>query len=66
MTEDEAMQKWCPILGLAGAAFASAGRVAGGPKNCIGSACMLWRWDVEKCRKGPEVDHGYCGLAGKP
>lgn len=25
--------------------------------NCVGSACMAWRWTREKT-------HGYCGLAG--
>jgi hypothetical protein len=31
--------------------------------TCVASTCMAWRWDVEKCLKGPGVDHGYCGLA---
>lgn len=40
MTEEEAKTKWCPM----------AQRIAGdamefGIKNCIGSACMMWRWD---------------------
>lgn len=34
--------------------------------RCIASACMAWRWDIERNRAGPEIDHGYCGLAGKP
>ena len=68
MTEDEAKTKWCPMV-----------RWSGGPDikltnregkggfgvavTCIGSDCMMWRWDgdsrVEDC-------HGHCGLGGKP
>lgn len=37
-------------------------------RNCMGSACMAWRWvhnwDGER-DMGPSED-GYCGLAGRP
>jgi len=28
--------------------------------RCFGSACMMWRWQDEKLKRG------YCGLAGNP
>jgi hypothetical protein len=66
MTEEQARTKWCPMVRFQhqlgtnrDACFDHAGT------HCIGSDCMMWRWDVEACREGPEVDHGYCGLAGK-
>lgn len=40
--------------------------------NCIGSACMSWRWDVSpfqaECDPHPTAGRalGHCGLAGKP
>jgi hypothetical protein len=72
MTEEEAKQKWCPMVRYydrnSEMAYNAWYDTSGGEGRCkcIGSACMMWRWDVDKCRKGPEVDHGYCGLAGKP
>ena len=68
MTESEAKQKWCPILGLAGAAM----NTTDGGRNCIGSACMMWRNQpiterVQDLYVGDGTDGGgYCGLAGKP
>mgnify|MGYP000181417732 CR=1 FL=1 len=69
MTEDEAKTKWCPHVRV------ETGHIEGPAVNrsdsdwpmgrCIGSACMAWRWDAEKCRQG-QINHGYCGLAGKP
>lgn len=73
MTEEEAKQKWCPHTQVAHGNMAEFGRA-----NCIGSACMMWRWDAitpEEKRQlrvygddtGPLlVIPGYCGLGGKP
>ena len=65
MTEEEAKHTRC-----CGPEGCGEMRYDGSPldqkRHCIGSACMAWRWDVEKNRKGPGIDHGYCGLAGKP
>ncbi len=74
MTEDEAKMKWCPMTRSISVDIEdkdSGNRVHGAAdpfehSRCIGSACMMWRWDIDLCRKGPEIDHGYCGLAGKP
>jgi len=67
MTEAEAKQKWCPILGLAGAVMKS----TDGERKCIGSACMMWR--EQTVNESPDLMRGvqyvtyrYCGLAGKP
>lgn len=64
MTEEEAKTKWCPF----------ARDVDGAPTtNCIGSACMAWRWDHDIYRESPYVPRyvpseteGHCGLAEKP
>ena len=59
MTEEEAKTKWCP--------FARNGGEAGCNRlqstECLGSACMAWRWSEEFADADTE---GYCGLAGKP
>jgi hypothetical protein len=75
MTEGDAKRKWCPFSRYAYPDGATGNRE---PDNkyvhpftlaatrCLGSGCMGWRWDVSACQKGPDVDEGYCGLAGKP
>ena len=87
MTEDEAKKKWCPMVRGAtfGVAFVNnrfemrfnPEDSRGGAEyvTCIGSACMMWRWDwspgdVRDFKKNhpgeecPELD-GRCGLAGE-
>lgn len=78
MTEEEAKTKWCPMvkydLGRSvnrDACYDNAGT------HCVGSACMMWRWDAitpEEKRQlrvygdstGPLLAiPGFCGLAGK-
>lgn len=85
MTEEEAKTKWCPMFSMA---YETAGYNMGdGPEtltrrpvraNCIGSACMMFRWDeVRNPNWHPHMatteepfirseTEGYCGLAGKP
>ncbi len=56
MTEDDAKTKWCPharILGqgrdLDGCAVAgTVNRGQGFEARCIASACMAWRWQLER------------------
>jgi len=78
MTEDEAKTKWCPFsnvyvpyhnIGAAG----NRGSLLEGHQmpekhiRCLGSGCMSWRWgDFVEVIDGKRVDHGFCGLAGKP
>jgi hypothetical protein len=39
----------------------------GAPLNCIGSACMAWRWYTGEIAPHEGTGtHGYCGKAGKP
>lgn len=80
MTEDEAKTKWCPFVRLVAAdqeqeklvysgnrlLDPDSGKIHTKGALCIASACMAWRWDIDKNRAGPDVDHGYCGLAGVP
>lgn len=65
MTEAEAFKRWCPF-----ARVASTGGACNRAQNsqvdesqlarCIGSACMVWRWDIGD--QGGR--NGFCGLAG--
>ena len=73
MTEDEAKQKWCPMVRL--------GSVNGNAHyegfcwnnrgddtheaNCIASECMAWREDSYWNGESKRITAGYCGLAGK-
>jgi hypothetical protein len=63
MNEEEARTKWCPMMG-----------VDHSEECCIGSTCMMWRWNSEfTLPEGhvlPDIKdsatEGYCGLGGKP
>lgn len=73
MTETEAKTKWCPM-----ARSPSYGFVANRDSEsdsmytsfeeasrCIGSNCMMWRWEIITGLGRLDTDTGYCGLAGK-
>ena len=67
MTEDEAKDKWCPLVRLRPDYLheAAHNRVTTGSApntNCIATRCMMWR-QSHVVLNGPV--HGYCGLAGK-
>ena len=77
MTEDEAKTKWCPhrrigeeVSGGIDAVYHYAATNNGA--RCIGSGCMMWRWEYGYNPNLPidhapiKTDHGHCGLAGKP
>ena len=63
MTEEEAKQKWCPMM-----------RQGDRIGTCIGSDCMMWRKEKRgfKFLADGGIDlsgvyyAGWCGLAGKP
>lgn len=71
-----------PMSYAAGAAYAVYSQPHGGaPFNCLGSACMAWRWkgwsrapgdDFSFTIDNPTADHpdylhyGFCGKAGRP
>jgi hypothetical protein len=72
MTEDEAKTKIC-----CGPPQVAAQMMRARPAYCAGSACMAWRWNVEKGYQQMAADwtpadttktapHGFCGLAGRP
>ena len=81
MTEEEAKTKWCPLLGIASAAFhANREARSDAPKKCIGSGCMMWRENQSMqdvvlgnpaggrksiIKQMAPDGTGYCGLAGK-
>ena len=81
MTQKEAKTKWCPMVRLAWAlngGSAGYGNTAitanrwgsGDPLEgslCIGSACMMWQWEIAPYPGDNQDDGiGFCGLAGKP
>lgn len=66
MTELDALKKWCPMK-----RNNSGGNLGMGDGNntyCIASLCMMWRGHQERSisSHGHPVEHGFCGLAGKP
>jgi len=76
-TEDEARTKWCPFVRLR--LFTTGGSQNRGHEtddkaDCIGSACMAWRWATTITEVYPRAGiarantktEGYCGLAGQP
>jgi len=78
MTEAEAKRKWCP---MGKGPVPDVERYAITSHFCIGSACMMWRWQKKSAVKfnyntgqffnpAPLNDdgnlRGFCGLAGKP
>jgi hypothetical protein len=71
MTEEEAKTKWCPMFRCAGDG-GNADADGGRRTKCIGTRCMMWRWQYDTVADGPDgVDYklvrttqGYCGLAG--
>jgi len=74
LTEAEAKTRWCPFGRVpADRNDVLSGSVNRSPmwssaSNCIGSACMAFRWFHDEADKGKPLPltHGYCGLAGKP
>jgi hypothetical protein len=74
LTEQEAQTKRCqesfgPPLSQDGMSAAASPisvyqAVQTSPMNCIGSACMAWRFSADETGDG--VSRGYCGKAGLP
>ncbi len=71
MTEDEAKKKWCPMVRTGLVAGMAVNHHIGGDvddcNRCIGSGCMMWRWDNYRTgwhKSGAIVADGFCGLAG--
>lgn len=73
VTEEEAKTKFCPeTIQPVG----TDDRVWHDGQNCIGSACMAWRWQASLSVNNPSHvpgegqnvtrNRGYCGKAGRP
>ena len=81
MTEEEAKTKWCPFVRVLASIDIGPNPVAITSFNvdnkgsrhgeCIGSACMAWRWACRPGSNGADgrpkdyPGDGYCGLAGE-
>jgi len=77
MTEDDAKKKWCPMsrygdFNLGGAL--NRGLDEAGTLNCVGSSCMMWRWEMTpsaaaRTKENNDVitsePSGFCGLSGR-
>jgi hypothetical protein len=78
MTEEDAKQKWRPMVNHYNALHEPCGNsfaMMGSPNDwrhtkCIGSSCMMWQHENvvtgAVSPTGGIVSGGYCGLAGKP
>ena len=73
LTEDEARQRWCPMVRVEGNnrvhnTKSDGYENADNNYRCIGSSCMAWREYEIAFAHGeiPKEHRGYCGLAGKP
>jgi len=69
MTEDEAKEKWCPMVRVANSggsynrnSMANLHCVETKDVRCIGAECMMWRVHIAMDTYAPS---GYCGLAGR-
>lgn len=66
VTEAKAKEKWCPHF-----RYSDKGHGAGAvgvntyrdSANCIGSACMMWRWETVNDEYLGNKRLGHCGLA---
>ena len=63
MTEQDALQKWCPFVRVP-AYKTSTNRTATGDADesfrCLGSQCMAWRGYSSEGK-----EQGYCGMVGR-
>ena len=80
MKESEAREKWCPMTRFHATRENvyhnklieddnDSGEASAESANCIGSDCMMWRWNRDAFAGGSgraEPTKGYCGLGGKP
>ena len=62
MTEEEAKTKWCPF-GRMRDAYGSFNRSTydEGITKCLGSKCMMWRWDKASINERGQFTEGRCG-----
>jgi hypothetical protein len=78
-TEKEANTKWCPMVRvlavkddkIVGHSVNAGFKLRSDPNGrarCVGSECMMWRWertDGDHIIATRGSNHGYCGLAGR-
>jgi len=68
MTEEEAKTRWCPFVGRMVARNEELRPGENDNPNCIGSACMAWRWlpHEERISAGAGFGEGRYGIAPIP
>ena len=82
MTEDQAKEKWCPMVRMGAISSHGFNRDSQAGTDyphykCVASDCAMWRWVQETytpdgadpfatVKPLRNSDKGYCGLAGKP
>jgi len=75
MTEDEARNKWCPMVRYGNEAGCNRNSMPNGctsPVNCIASDCACWVWDRDsafvngKLQDNVKLNTGHCGLIQCP
>lgn len=84
MLESDAKTKWCPMSRIGTIHTDGNGNTYALSYNrdddrgnthlstCVGSECMMWRWNFVENASGVQAkghtfeEHGHCGLAGHP
>ena len=62
MTEEEAREKWCPLVRFTEDGFNNRSNAADSDSRCIGSGCMWWGW--RDARHGFNEGPGRCEAPG--
>lgn len=61
MTQNQAANKWCPLVRVGGSNKTDSGFETSGA-HCMGSNCALWVWDRISENNVSDPSEGHCGL----